>query len=66
MTSEDQLFFGSLFCLILFWFCRRLPFSEDLVTWIRPDGSACIAHWQGRAELSGWRMIDYMVSLVSL
>jgi hypothetical protein len=20
------------------WFCRRLPFSEDLVTWIRPDG----------------------------
>lgn len=38
MTSEDQLFFGSLFCLILFWFCRRLPFSEDLVTWIRPDG----------------------------
>jgi len=28
--------------------------------------AACIAHWQGRAELSGWRMIDYMVSLVSL
>lgn len=28
--------------------------------------SACIAHWQGRAELSGWHMIDYMVSLVSL
>ena len=65
LPVEDDLWgraFRWLLLLVDFVLVLPLPFPEDLITRIKPDG----VHWQEWAELSGWRMLDYMVSLVPL